>query len=185
MPSIGVNIAVLQGDTILLTLREDFEVWCLPGGHLDPDESFGQAALRETREETGLDVRLTRFVGSYSRANWSPSGLYHIHLFTAEVTGGILRTQPGETLDARFFPLHQLPYDLLLGTQHRIQDVVDGLRGVVKAELVDWPFPGLNRQDVYQMRDESGLQPAEFYRQHFPDLRDHQIVTEASGVKAG
>ena len=36
-----------------------------PAGHLEPDESLIDAALRETREETGWDVRLTSFVGAY------------------------------------------------------------------------------------------------------------------------
>ncbi|MFS8064541.1 MAG: NUDIX hydrolase, partial [Luteimonas sp.] len=36
-----------------------------PAGHLEPDESLFDAALRETREETGWDVRLTAFVGAY------------------------------------------------------------------------------------------------------------------------
>ena len=36
-----------------------------PAGHLEPDESLLDAALRETREETGWDVRLTAFVGAY------------------------------------------------------------------------------------------------------------------------
>ncbi|MCL1633665.1 NUDIX hydrolase [Luteimonas sp. SX5] len=36
-----------------------------PAGHLEPDESLEHAALRETREETGWDVRLTAFIGAY------------------------------------------------------------------------------------------------------------------------
>jgi len=36
-----------------------------PAGHLEPDESLLDAALRETREETGWEVRLTAFVGAY------------------------------------------------------------------------------------------------------------------------
>jgi len=36
-----------------------------PAGHLEPDESLVEAALRETREETGWDVRLTAFLGAY------------------------------------------------------------------------------------------------------------------------
>src|SRR5689334_11213276 len=36
-----------------------------PAGHLEPDESLVEAALRETREETGWEVRLTGFVGAY------------------------------------------------------------------------------------------------------------------------
>jgi 8-oxo-dGTP pyrophosphatase MutT (NUDIX family) len=36
-----------------------------PAGHLEPDESLVDAALRETREETGWDVRLSAFIGAY------------------------------------------------------------------------------------------------------------------------
>jgi ADP-ribose pyrophosphatase YjhB (NUDIX family) len=54
MPSLGVNIAVIQDGQILLTQREDFEVWCLPGGEVDACESIAQAAVREALEETGL-----------------------------------------------------------------------------------------------------------------------------------
>jgi ADP-ribose pyrophosphatase YjhB (NUDIX family) len=36
-----------------------------PAGHLEPDESLTDAALRETREETGWEVRLTGFLGAY------------------------------------------------------------------------------------------------------------------------
>lgn len=36
-----------------------------PAGHLEPDESLVEAAVRETREETGWDVRVTHMVGAY------------------------------------------------------------------------------------------------------------------------
>jgi ADP-ribose pyrophosphatase YjhB (NUDIX family) len=55
---LAVNVAVIDGDRVLLTRREDFEVWCLPGGTVDEGESLAEAATREVREETGLDVRL-------------------------------------------------------------------------------------------------------------------------------
>ena len=48
----------------MLTQREDFEVWRLSGGVAEPGEILAQAAVREAKEETGLDVRLTRLVGS-------------------------------------------------------------------------------------------------------------------------
>jgi 8-oxo-dGTP pyrophosphatase MutT (NUDIX family) len=180
--TIGVNIAILQNNSILLTQREDFEVWCLPGGHIDSGESFAQAAIREAREETGLDVHLTRFVGSYTRPQWS-DGLYHIHLFTAEIIGGDMRTEAGETLEIRFFPIDNLPADMLVGHRHRVQDAADGLTGVVKTELTGWPFTGMDRWQTYRMRDESGLSRIEFYRQHFADLTPEQIIVEVAGTR--
>ena len=150
---------------------------------LDPGESFPQAAIREAREETGLDVRLTRFVGSYTRPNWSAGTLYHIHLFAAQAVGGELSTSAFETLDARYFPLAALPERLVLGHRHRIQDVANGLTGVVKTELAPWPFPGLDRWALYRRRDKSGLSRAAFHEKYFPPLTTDQIVVEFPGVK--
>ncbi|PJF32668.1 MAG: NUDIX hydrolase, partial [Phototrophicales bacterium] len=53
MTMIGANIAIIRDNKILLTKREDFEVWCLPGGQAEAGESLAQTALREAREETG------------------------------------------------------------------------------------------------------------------------------------
>ena len=60
-----------------------------PAGHLEPDESLVEAALRETREETGWDVRLTAFVGAYQwkaapRAGESDGRHYLRFAFAAE-----------------------------------------------------------------------------------------------------
>ena len=68
----GTSVAILKDNRVLLTKREDFEVWCLPGGGVDPGESIPQAAIREAREETGLTVHLTRLVGLYGRSKGHP-----------------------------------------------------------------------------------------------------------------
>ena len=60
MSSIAVNVAVIHGNKVLLTQRDDFESWILPGGGVEDGESIAQAAIRETKEETGLDVELIR-----------------------------------------------------------------------------------------------------------------------------
>jgi ADP-ribose pyrophosphatase YjhB (NUDIX family) len=67
MINLGVNVAVIEDGRVLLTQREDFEVWCLPGGQVESGESLAQAAVREVREETGLHIELLRLVGIYSR----------------------------------------------------------------------------------------------------------------------
>src|SRR5688572_1337040 len=107
MTQLGVTVAVIQGDEILLTKREDLEAWCLPGGEIEADESLAQAAIRETLEETGLEVRLTRLIGAYSRLGFL--GGVHSIFFAAEPVGGTLRLQPGETVDVGWFRAESLP----------------------------------------------------------------------------
>jgi ADP-ribose pyrophosphatase YjhB (NUDIX family) len=50
-------------DKILLGLREELPIWAIPGGKLDPDESFTDALKREIREETCLDMEILSYVG--------------------------------------------------------------------------------------------------------------------------
>ena len=74
-PDVTVATVVVR-DGRLLVVEEQVNgrlVLNQPAGHLEPDESLVDAALRETREETGWDVRLTAFVGAYQ---WKapPSG---------------------------------------------------------------------------------------------------------------
>lgn len=66
-PDITVATVVIR-DGRLLCVEERVNghvVINQPAGHLEPDESLLEAALRETREETGWEVRLTAFVGAY------------------------------------------------------------------------------------------------------------------------
>jgi len=51
---------------ILLVKRRDNTLWALPGGGHDIGESIEQTAIREVKEETGLDVEVTRLVGIYT-----------------------------------------------------------------------------------------------------------------------
>src|SRR5450759_3220535 len=66
MNSIGAIVAVIKDGQILLTKREDFEVWCLPGGSVEDGEPLATTAVREVFEETGLHVCLDKLVGIYS-----------------------------------------------------------------------------------------------------------------------
>ena len=66
-PDVTVATVVVR-DGRLLVVEERVNgalVLNQPAGHLEPDESLVDAALRETREETGWDMRLTGFIGAY------------------------------------------------------------------------------------------------------------------------
>jgi len=57
---------VVRGSTVLLTQRSDNGNWSMPGGAHDPGESLSQTAIRETREETGIEIRLLGAVGIFT-----------------------------------------------------------------------------------------------------------------------
>lgn len=59
-------VVVDESGRIVLQRRRDNEMWALPGGAMELGESVAECAIRETREETGLDVEVTGVVGIYS-----------------------------------------------------------------------------------------------------------------------
>jgi ADP-ribose pyrophosphatase YjhB (NUDIX family) len=165
MPILGVNIAIIQDGKVLLTKRRDFEVWCLPGGEVDNGETLVEAAKREACEEVGLDVQLERLVGIHSRPQWLSVGS-HVVVFSASVVGGELTIQTNEVIEARFFSPDELPDEMLLGHHQQIQDALNGVCGAVWTHESEWNFkPGLTRQELYQLLDQSGLSPAKFYQE--------------------
>ena len=165
MNNIAVNVAVIQDKKILLTQRDDFETWILPGGGVGNGESIAQAAIRETKEETGLDVELTGLVGIYSRLGNFLNG--HIVLFTASVIGGEIKCQAGETIAVEWFPFNQIPAPLSIGHKRRIEDVISGVRGICVTQEINLPnYPEKNdRKELYDLRDSSGLARQDFYSQ--------------------
>ena len=182
MPTLGVEIAIIRSGQILLTQREDFEAWCLPGGNVDAGESAAQAAVREAREETGLDVQLERLVGIYSMPRWGNGGA-HVVVFAARPAGGSLQPQAGEVVAARYFDPDALPEPLFGWHRQRIRDALNGVGGSVAwSQAMAWPFDrDVTRPVLYALRDRSGLSRQGFYLQHFgrPGPEDKKL--EVSG----
>jgi 8-oxo-dGTP pyrophosphatase MutT (NUDIX family) len=65
VPSVTVVVHD-DANRLLLIHRTDNDLWSIPGGAIDPGESVRQAAVRETREETGYDVGVADLVGIYT-----------------------------------------------------------------------------------------------------------------------
>jgi 8-oxo-dGTP pyrophosphatase MutT (NUDIX family) len=98
---------------VLLVRRADTGRWALPGGALDIGESVIECAVRETREESGIDIRVVGLVGIYSNPrhviaydDGEVRQQFSICLRAEPVRGW--PTPSGETTDAGWFELAQL-----------------------------------------------------------------------------
>jgi ADP-ribose pyrophosphatase YjhB (NUDIX family) len=54
----AADVYIVNEGAVLLRMHEKYNMWLPPGGHVELDEDFVEAALREAKEETGLDVEL-------------------------------------------------------------------------------------------------------------------------------
>ncbi|MCF6277054.1 MAG: NUDIX domain-containing protein [Candidatus Magasanikbacteria bacterium] len=92
-----------QGE-VLLCHRNDYNLWNLPGGSLEKGETPWQCMIREAKEETGLDVEVSRFMGIYAK----PHKDEIVFMFVCNVIGGKL-TLNEEARDLRYFTLDSIP----------------------------------------------------------------------------
>lgn len=102
-----VIVLVRRPGEVLLARKANWPAgrYGLVAGFLDFGECFEEAVVREVREETGVEVRDVRYVGSQS---WPfPSQI--MAGFTAEYAGGEVKVEEKELEDARWFPVDQLP----------------------------------------------------------------------------
>lgn len=122
---VGVGVVVADGDQLLLIRRVNAHgagTWSTPGGHLDFGESLAECAVRETREETGVEIGNVRF-RAVTNDVFDLEDLHYITVWMdAEYIGGEARvTAPGETTEVRWFRSHDLPQPLFLPLRNLLQ----------------------------------------------------------------
>lgn len=106
-PKVAVGVVAQRQGRILL-VRRNLEPhrgeWSFPSGYVDAGEALEAAAIREAKEETGLDVRITRLLGAYS----TPGERVIFIAYAGRVTRG--RVLVGaECQDVRYFFPDALP----------------------------------------------------------------------------
>ncbi|MGD1805096.1 NUDIX domain-containing protein [Dapis sp. BLCC M126] len=128
----GVIVTDHQG-WILLEKRSDCSVWGLPGGRIEPGETIQKSAIREVKEETGLNVEITRLLGVYSEAegrivtfldNGDVVHLVDIILEAKIISGELSCSVESEELS--FFKPTALPSDIVPPALAPLQDFIEG-----------------------------------------------------------
>jgi 8-oxo-dGTP diphosphatase len=93
-PVVAVDVLIRKDDGYVFIKRKNEPYrgcWAIPGGLVEYGETVEQAAEREAKEETGLDVKLIRLVGVYSDPTRDPRGHCISIAYLAEVVSGELR----------------------------------------------------------------------------------------------
>lgn len=125
--AVGTIIRVNEGRQLVLVRRAiepGYGLWVFPGGYVDRGEEITLAAIREAREEAGLDVRLDRLVNIYSYPGRAPV----IVVYAATKIGGELAVDE-EGLEAREFDLEAIPWDELAfrSTREALREYLAGV----------------------------------------------------------
>jgi ADP-ribose pyrophosphatase YjhB (NUDIX family) len=110
-PKIDVRVAAFKDGHILLVRELEDGCWTLPGGWADVGEPPSVAAVREVREESGYEVRITKLAAIFDRdLQGHPPYPFHTYklFFLADLVGGGPQDSD-ETADAQFFAEDQLP----------------------------------------------------------------------------
>jgi 8-oxo-dGTP pyrophosphatase MutT (NUDIX family) len=131
VPSVNV-VVVNDAGEILMIRRSDNDNWAVPGGAIDLGESLRQAAVRETKEETGVDCEITGMVGIYTdpkhillyTSNGEARQEFSIVL-TAQPVGGS-PTPSDESTEVRWVPASEAQkYRMDRSMRLRIGDYLD------------------------------------------------------------
>ncbi len=129
-PLLTVDVIIRVGGrdrVVLIRRRNPPPGWALPGGFVDTGETVEQAAVREAREETGLDVRLAGQFHVYSAPGRDPRG----HTVSVVFLGDAEGTPRGadDAREAAVFSLGELPEILAFDHRQILGDYQNSLSG--------------------------------------------------------
>ena len=120
MPKFAISAFVVifdKKERVLLSHRRDLDIWNLPGGGVENGEMPTDAAVRETREETGLKIKVQELVGVYGKPHRDEFSF----VFIGKVIGGKLK-KSNEADKHRYFKSIKIPKNTIPKHVERIQD---------------------------------------------------------------
>ena len=119
LPTVDVIIMVAGGIVLIKRKNPPFG-WALPGGFVDYGESLEQAAIREAKEETSLDIELVSQLGAYSEPTRDPRHHTITVVFVSRAPGKPLAAD--DAIEIGVFNQENLPHPLVFDHPRIIED---------------------------------------------------------------
>lgn len=123
--SAGGLVRSADGSKALLIGRHDKRgrtLWSLPKGHIEPNESPEQAAVREVGEETGIEAVIVRHLGTIDFWFMADGKRIHktVHHYLMDAVGGVLTAQTAEVDDVAWFDLDRVVAQLAYSDERKL-----------------------------------------------------------------
>ncbi|URM34663.1 NUDIX domain-containing protein [Cytobacillus firmus] len=128
------STSIIQEGKVLMIKENKATVknkWNFPSGHVEKGEDILEAACREVKEETGLDVLLTHTTGIYNFISSTDHQVILFH-FIGQITGGFLSLQEEEIVDSKWVNLSN--FESFKDEELREAKVMRQILDAIKAE---------------------------------------------------
>ncbi|HII71621.1 TPA: NUDIX domain-containing protein [Candidatus Woesearchaeota archaeon] len=124
-PKVGVGTIVIKDGKVLLGKRKNAHgegTWCFPGGHLEGGEEVEECARRETKEETGLEIKNIR-LGTFTNDIFEKERKHYITLYVlAEPASGEPKVMEPEKCERwGWFRWEELPRPLFVPVENLLK----------------------------------------------------------------
>lgn len=125
------GVVIVKDNKILLQRRKDNNMWGIIGGLLELNETYEEAAIRECKEETGLDIKLDALLGIFHNHDMVWSNGDQAQVIAACYLASIVSGEPRideESYELKYFAIDEIPF--LFAEDHReaLKAYKDGIR---------------------------------------------------------
>ena len=124
---VGVGAFIINEKNQLLLQKRavpaEKDHWCIPGGRLEMFETLENAVIRETKEETDLDIEVEKMIGVCDHIIKEEGVHWVATSFLCKIKSGIPKImEPDKASDLRWFDLDKLPEKLTITTKKALSD---------------------------------------------------------------
>ncbi len=124
---VGVGAFILNENNELLLQKRAVPAeqgyWCIPGGRLEMFEVLKDAVIRETKEETDLDIEVIKLIGVCDHIIKDENAHWVAMSYLCKIKSGIPKImEPNKASDMKWFDLNNLPDKLTITTKKALAD---------------------------------------------------------------